>query len=105
MVQPYAKKKYSLDAVAWTPITAPFDCNSITLRNQSATIDVKLRTDQSDSDTEDTLPPGNQEVIQADLGPRYLQHGGFQARYATGAVICYAQAASSTADLLATFIS
>lgn len=49
---PLAVVQYTLDSVLWTDVSAPFDCDNITIRNLDATATILFRTDKVDPTTE-----------------------------------------------------
>ena len=89
-------QSFTLDAVSWTPITAPVSCAVAVLRNKSTSIAVKLRTDDGDAGTEETVYPGAEYVVNGPALP-----GQFQ--FHAGDTVIYAQAASGAPVVLVKF--
>jgi len=89
-------KTFTLDTVTWTPITAPIDCNQVTLLNMSA-VDIILRSSDVDATTEKTLPAYNQEII---IGREKQQ----PFRWNHDAIILYAKASSGIGPLHGSFL-
>lgn len=99
----YVKKQLSVDTVSWTPVIAPIDCMSVSLKN-SALADLKIRTDSGDASTQDTIPAGSAESV---ISPRHnsrLLDSGSGPRFLAGDTIAYLQAASGTGPALLTFV-
>ncbi|MGA2481719.1 MAG: hypothetical protein ABSF92_01210 [Candidatus Acidiferrales bacterium] len=99
----YVKKKIAVDTVSWTPIVAPIDCMGVGVKN-SVAVDMKIRTDSADPNTEDLIPAGNQDgVVVSRYGdnPSDARSGP---RFFAGETIAYLQAASGTGPALVTFV-
>jgi hypothetical protein len=97
------KKKIAVDTVSWTPIVAPIDCMGVGVKN-SVAVDMKIRTDSADPNTEDLIPAGNQDgVVVSRYGdnPSDARSGP---RFFAGETIAYLQAASGTGPALVTFV-
>ena len=60
----YAKKRVAINTVTWTPIVAPINSSHFDLKNLDGTA-LLLRTDVNDPESEDELPPGFQEIVNA----------------------------------------
>ena len=66
-------KRFTVDDVSWTPITAPRNMNAFALYSDSD-LDLKLRSDQADANTEKTLKGGSQETaVQGVQTPRWRE--------------------------------
>ena len=98
----YVKKLLSVDTVSWTPVVAPIDCMSFSAKN-TALVDLKIRTDSADPNTQDTIPAGAMETILAPLHPPGIQDQGKATRFLNGDTLAYLQAASGTGPVLLTF--
>lgn len=95
-------KVITVDAVDWTPITAPINCEQLTILNLLS-VNLLLRTNSADAATEKTLAAAEQEVIQGSV--RYgAGVGGAQPRFRVGAVVLYAKAASGTGSIHVGFL-
>lgn len=90
-----AYKSWALDAIAFTEITAPINCDYVVLLNADDTITITLRSDPDDAATEKSLLPGVQEVFMG---------AGHHYRFSVGATVVYAKAASATATLHTSFL-
>ncbi len=79
----------------WTPIIPPADCNHFSLKSSVGQV-LRIRSDQADASTEDTLPVGSQEGIVA---PQETTVGAmrFQANIQT---ICYVQPQPAAPDVV-----
>jgi hypothetical protein len=100
MSQVFAKKKVNLNSTQWTAIAPPFDCNYISIKNADSTVDVVIRTDASDSNTEDVIASGAIETVSSSFNPDSLF-----TRFKEGSVVCYVKAASgSSLDIILTFV-
>lgn len=99
----YVKKLLSVDNVSWTPIVAPIDCMSFSAKN-TALVDLKIRTDSTDPNTQDTIPAGAMETILAPPHSPGIQDQGKATRFLSGDTLGYLQAASGTGPVLLTFL-
>ena len=99
----YVKKLLSVDSVSWTPIVAPIDCMSFSAKN-TVLVDLKIRTDSTDPNTQDTIPAGAMETILAPLHPPGIQDQGKATRFLNGETLAFLQAASGTGPVLLTFL-
>lgn len=96
---PLVYSNVTVDAIAWTAISTPADCDYFSLFNISAQ-SVTLRSDPNDANTAKPLAPGMQEVI-ASAKMRYYNA---PPRFPAGTVICWAKADSGTAALVLTCV-
>lgn len=90
----YAIRNLAVNDGAWTPITAPIDCNSFSVQCGA---DMKIRTDASNAETEQAIPAGTQQYILASwswTGYRFHKDG----------VIAYLQAVSGSPTAVLTFV-
>lgn len=94
----FAKKNLSIDSVSWTPVVVPFDCNNVVLRPMGG-FPVYLRTNDADTNTQDTLANSVQESLVAPF-TRYSTILGNQRefRFRKNETVCYLQA-SDAADV------
>jgi hypothetical protein len=74
--------------------------NNVGMKNTSA-VDMLLRTDSADEDTEDTLAPSAMEVISSPL-PSVM--AGRTTRFRENDVILYFKMSSGTGTMVATFL-
>lgn len=93
----YVISTLTLDSVTWTPILAPFSCNGIGIKSS---VDIKLRTDSGDANTQDSLLAGQFELID----PANTQDSSGYIRFPPGAIVAYLQALSGTPTALIRFI-
>jgi hypothetical protein len=96
----FEKLKLSVPATGWTPVEVPFDCNSVVIRNISA-VNVKLRTDEAVAATEDTIAPGDQEIVDAAVAS---VRAGRSTRFVLDDEVCVLQSSSGTVDIMVTFL-
>ena len=90
----YQKTQVLVSTSTWTPFVVPVGCNSIVFRN-AATVVVNFRTNVSDATTQDSLNPGDQEVL--DPAMKTVRAGSNNdVRYPSGITLAYFQAASGT---------
>jgi len=92
----YLKQRITLDDVTWTPIRAAMACSSIIIRNTSLGIDMKLRTDNNDADTEDLLRADVTETITGNFTLPWP-------RFSKGQIVAYLQAVSGTPVAVITY--
>lgn len=88
-------KRWNLDAISFTAITVPIDCDYVVLLNEDDVDNITMRTTEGDAATEKTLAPGIQE---------YFQGAGRLYRFSQGAVVVWAKAATGTAVLHASYM-
>lgn len=93
----YVISTLTLDSVTWTPVTTLFPCNGFGVKTS---VDIKMRTDSADANTQDTLPAGSQEVI---IEGHTQDSSGF-ARFPQNTIIIYLQAVSGTPSVILRFI-
>ena len=77
MPTPFEIQQLTIDPVSWTPVTAPFDCNGLLVKNTDSVNPVKMRTDSSNAATEDTLGPGAEQSVAMSMH-RYRFPAGSQ---------------------------
>ena len=63
MPTPLEIKVLTVDPVSWTPVSIPFDCTSLVIKNANGSNSLKIRTNSSDSTTEDSLAAGAEQAI------------------------------------------
>lgn len=91
----YTKTQLACSTSTWTPFVVPVPCNSIIFRNTTG-IQVNLRTNQNDATTQDTLQPGDQEVLDPAM-KQVCVGASNNARFAPGLTIAYFELGSGTA--------
>lgn len=98
----YVKKRFPIDAVNWTPIVAPIDCDMFWMKNIGVGTVTYLRTDVADDTTEDALQTGYQEACTT----IHLAKGPTEStwRFPQNSVILYAKADTGTGPLVVTFV-
>lgn len=95
MPAPLEFKTISINADGWTPITVPFDCSSIAIKNTGASA-VRMRTDASDVLTQDSLAAGCEQMFAVPFH-RY--------RFLAGAQPVWLQAAAGTGSMVVKFLA
>jgi hypothetical protein len=96
----YSKLKLTLDASVWTPIVVPFDCNYINIRNIDINgVDILIRSDSTDSTTEDSIAAGSQETISAQFVPDANVF-----RFNRDTIVCYLKSSSGSVATVLTFV-
>ena len=63
MPAPFEIQVLTIDPVSWTPVTAPFDCTSMAVKNTDAANAVRMRTNSGDAASEDQLGPGAEQAL------------------------------------------
>ena len=99
----YIKRQVTVDTVSWTPVVAPVDCMSFSIKN-SVFVDLKIRTDSADPVTQDTIPAGALETILAPQHAHRITDEGKATRFLAGDSVAFLQAASGTGPALVTFV-
>jgi hypothetical protein len=95
MPAPFEILILTLDPVSWTPVTVPFDCNSLSIRNRDRSNAIRIRTNPNDSATEDLLGPGMEQSLSFPFH-RY--------RYLAGSQPVFLQATAGTGPAVAKFL-
>jgi hypothetical protein len=86
----FAIRAIAVTSSAWTPVRAPINCSTWSLRPDD---DVRIRTDSADAGTEDIIKAGVQELLQVSGGKRY----------AAGQLFAYLQAVTGSTIVRAQF--
>ena len=91
MPAPFEINVLAIDPVSWTPVTVPFDCTSVAVKNRDVVNAVRMRTNPGDGSTEDLLGPGMEQSLAIPFH-RYRFPAGsqplwFQATAGTGPVV------------------
>jgi len=63
MPAPFQISVLNINISTWTPITVPFNCTSLAIKNRDLSNSVLLRTNPADSGTQDTLAPGAEQSL------------------------------------------
>ncbi len=94
-------QRVTVDSVTWTPITAPFSCNGLTVQDDAAATAIKVRTDSADSTTEFTVHAGMLGRVGVD--PIFI---GIKpaANFIKAGTAFYLQSATGTITVVAIFV-
>ncbi len=95
MPAPFEIRVITIDPVSWTPITIPFDCSNLSVKNRDQSNSVKMRTNPSDESTEDVLGPGAEQSLS---NPHHRY------RYLAGTQPLFVQATAGTGPVVAKFL-
>lgn len=105
MPAPFEIRRVTIDSSSWTPLIAPFNCSRVMLRTADLSNDVKIRTTDTDANTEETIPAGVYFRLDGET-PEFIWRNN-QSRsihlWETGDVICYLQATAGTGPVVAGF--
>jgi len=93
---PFQIQRISIDAVSWTPVTAPFDCTSFIVKNCDPVNAVRLRTSSTDSTTEDLLGPAMEQAVAM---------GFHRYRFLAGSQPLWLQATAGTGPVVLKFLA
>ena len=63
MPAPFEIQVISIDPVSWTPVTVPFDCVSLAIKNGDGVNTVCMRTNPGNAATEDTVGAGAEQSL------------------------------------------
>ena len=63
MAAPFEILVLSINTTTWTPVTVPFDCTSLAVKNRDQTNVVRMRTNATDASTEDLIGPGVEQSL------------------------------------------
>ena len=63
MPAPFEIKVLTIDPVSWTPVSVPFDCSGLSVKNTDTANAVRLRTNAASALTEDMLGPGSEQSL------------------------------------------
>jgi hypothetical protein len=85
--------QFTIDAISWTPIYVPFDCNHISITTGDTSNALKLRTAAGDPTSEVTIGSTQQWTIGTQPAYRFP-------RFLTTEPVLYAQAAAGTGPLV-----
>lgn len=105
MSAPLENKVTTIDSVTWTAIVAPFACSRVMLRTKDTSNDLKVRTDQADANTEETVPAGVYWQLPGETSEFILRHDQLRRipLWKLGDTVCYVQAAAGTGPVIANF--
>ena len=96
MSTPFEIRLLSIDPVSWTPLTVPFDCTSLTLKNADLANAVRLRSNAGDPATQDTLGPGMEQSLAIPF---------YRYRFPAGSQPVWLQATAGTGPIVAKFLA
>ena len=63
MPAPFEIRVLTIDPVSWTPVTVPFDCSNLAVKNRDTANAVRMRTNAADAATEDLIGAGSEQSI------------------------------------------
>ena len=96
----YVKQQLTIGTATFTPFVVSMNCSSIVIRNTSGVV-INLRTDPNDATTQDTLNPGDQEVVPSVVC--WVRIGSSQSYFiSAGTTVGWFQSTSGTVNILAT---
>ena len=96
MPAPLEIRVLTIDPVSWTPVTVPFDCTNIALKNGDSVNAVRLRTNAGDPATQDVLAPAAEQGLAVPFH-RY--------RFSAGSQPLWLQAVAGTGPVILKFLS
>jgi hypothetical protein len=96
MPAPFEIRVVPVDAVSWTPVTVPFDCVNLAVKNRDTANVMRIRTNKDDSTTEDTLAPGAEQALAIPFH-RY--------RFRAGTTPVWLQATAGTGPAVVKFLA
>ncbi|HVI10246.1 MAG TPA: hypothetical protein VND65_18290 [Candidatus Binatia bacterium] len=92
----YAIRQLPVVPNSWTPVVVPINCFSFSVRCDQGAI--YICTDQADASTQDTLPQGAQECVDAVWG------GGGGCRFEVGSTVAYLKSAGGNLTAILKFV-
>jgi hypothetical protein len=92
------------DNISWAAITAPIDCNQVTLYNNDPNVDFKFRTNQTDPNTEARVYAGLGKVIGGSKGFKNERGSVEYTRFGIGDIIGYVQTISGVGPIVAEYL-
>ena len=95
MPAPFEIQVLTIDPVSWTPVTVPFDCSNLAVKNRDAANTMLIRTNPGDAATEDRIGPG----MEQSLAIPFHRH-----RFAAGSQPVWLQAAAGTGPAVVKFL-
>jgi hypothetical protein len=98
MEQAYAKRRYVLDAGAWTPVVCPITADYLNIRNTGAN-SIQMTTDTNNPDSFDDLVAGEQDGINQHRPLSF----NYKQRFAPGDVVIYLRSALGAGEARVTF--
>jgi len=96
MPAPFEIKVVTIDPVSWTPVTVPFDCVSLAVKNRDTANAVRMRTNSGDPATEDLLSGGAEQSLAIPFH-RY--------RFPAGSQPLWLQATAGTGPVVIKFLA
>ena len=95
MPAPFEIRILTIDPVSWTPVTVPFDCSNLAVKNRDTANAVRMRTNASDATTEDLLNGGTEQSLAIPFH-RY--------RFPAGSQPVWLQATAGTGPVVVKFL-
>jgi hypothetical protein len=95
MPAPFEIRVLTINTTTWTPVTVPFDCTSLAVKNRDASNAVRMRTNSGDANTEDLIGPGVEQSLALPFH-RY--------RFKSGTQPLWLLATSGTGPVVAKFL-
>ena len=96
MPAPLEIRSLAIDPVSWTPVTVPFDCTNLSVKNTDMANTVRVRTNSGDPGTQDLLGPGAEQTLAIPFH-RY--------RFPSGSQPLWLQATAGTGPVVLKFMS
>ena len=96
MAAPFEIQRINISPVSWTPVTVPFDCTSFLVKNCDPVNAIRLRTDSTNSATEDLLGPGMEQPVAM---------GFHRYRFFAGSRPLWLQATAGTGPVVLKFLA
>ena len=95
MPAPFEIQVLTIDPVSWTPITVPFDCSNLSVKNRDNGNSILIRTNPGDAATEDRIAPCGEQS----LAIPFHRH-----RFPAGAQPVWLQATAGTGPAVVKFL-
>lgn len=92
--------RLAISTSQWTPVLAPFAANIVTLRAADLTAQFKIRTDDTDAETEAQIYPSLEHTFGWYKEESDHASGDRFTRWAAGETICYVQAVGAPSTLI-----
>lgn len=97
MPSPFEQKSVTIDTITWTALTVPFPCNNVTIVNTDLVNTVKIRTTDTDANSQLTLDAGATYPLDQ---PRSFKDPLHPSGYRFSGTVAYAQATAGTGPLV-----
>jgi hypothetical protein len=95
MPAPFEILVLTIDPVSWTPVTVPFDCTNLSVKNRDQVNPLRIRTNPNDPTTEDLLGAGMEQSLAIPFH-RY--------RFSQGSQPVFLQATTGTGPAVVKFL-